>query len=152
MESIAIEQIATGVGGVVILFFAAIMMMFMAAMVMMFFGMIMMLVGSMFMLFFELLMLPFTLIELIVVFLVSLFAPNERSVLRRLLIFAGASSLSGALVAACVYYATKDPQMTIFAGASVGVLFGIMVTITNYFSFERYSSRFSNRLKGKNRH
>ncbi|HMO23399.1 MAG TPA: hypothetical protein PKC98_20750, partial [Candidatus Melainabacteria bacterium] len=91
------EDLLTGIGGGVVAIFAMIFAVIMMGFVMMFIGTLFMLFAELLLMFIELLFLPFTIIDFLVVLLVSLLIPGERDHLKRSLVFVGTTILSGGL-------------------------------------------------------
>lgn len=139
------EDLLTGIGGGVVAIFAMIFAVIMMGFVMMFIGTLFMLFAELLMMFIELLFLPFTIIDFLVVLIISLLIPDERISLKRSLVFVGTALISGGLIAAVILYLSHDSARALMAGVLGGTLFGAMNTAFNYFEINELSKRLKKR-------
>lgn len=139
------EDLLTGIGGGVVAIFAMIFAVIMMGFVMMFIGTLFMLFAELLMMFIELLFLPFTIIDFLVVLIISLLIPEERNTLKRSLVFVGTALISGGLIAAVILYLSHDSARALMAGVLGGTLFGAMNTAFNYFEINELTKRLKKR-------
>lgn len=125
------EDLLTGIGGGVVAIFAMFFAIIMMGFVMMFIGTLFMLFAELLMLFIELLFLPFTIIDFLVVLMVSLIWPSSKTGTKQVIHFIASAVLIGTIVAGTAFYLSQELIPSLSAGALLGIVLGGMNAIIN---------------------
>lgn len=136
------EEILTGLGGLVVAFFVLLFgLMVLSTLLMLF--------AELLMLFVELIFLPFTLTELLVVFAVSYGLKDASKTTKLLAIFLGSATIVAILTTAVAFHLSQNFYPSLAIGILIGASSGVINTLMNYFEVNNLSKRLRNHLDDK---